>query len=240
MAQALVPLKDLVAAKTRLSGLLSPSERRALAQAMVEDVLACLARHPRIDGITVVSDDPAAPHLAAGHGAAFLDENDLDCRGLNPVLTAALGHLPPSDDGLVIVLHGDLPALCSRDLDQALSLAEDADLVIGSDRAGTGTNLLVFRRAKPPLFSFGVDSCTRHGAWARATGALCKNLQTFGIGFDVDLPEDLVSLLDAAEQGRVGEQTHNLLAGDLGARLATVLATIKGAASDSSAKGDAV
>ena len=40
MAQALVPLKDLVAAKSRLSGVLSPAERRSLAQAMVEDVLA--------------------------------------------------------------------------------------------------------------------------------------------------------------------------------------------------------
>ena len=34
MTQALVPLKDLVEAKSRLSGLLRPSERRALAQAM--------------------------------------------------------------------------------------------------------------------------------------------------------------------------------------------------------------
>ena len=42
MAQALVPLKDLVQAKSRLSGLLRPSERRALAQAMAEDVLAVL------------------------------------------------------------------------------------------------------------------------------------------------------------------------------------------------------
>ena len=40
MAQALLPLKDLVQAKTRLGGLLRPSERRALAQAMAEDVLA--------------------------------------------------------------------------------------------------------------------------------------------------------------------------------------------------------
>ena len=42
MAQALVPLKDLVEAKSRLSGLLRPSERRALAQAMAEDVEAAL------------------------------------------------------------------------------------------------------------------------------------------------------------------------------------------------------
>ncbi len=85
-----------------------------------------------------------------------------------------------------------------------------------------------------------MELLTRHNAWARATGALCKNLQTFGIGFDVDLPEDLVTLLSAAEQERVGEQTRSLLAAGLGVRLATVMATIKGAESDSSATGDAV
>ena len=36
MTQVLLPLKDLVKAKSRLSGLLSPSERRALAQAKSE------------------------------------------------------------------------------------------------------------------------------------------------------------------------------------------------------------
>ena len=60
MAQALVPLKDLVQAKSRLAGLLRPSERRALAQAMAEDVLNVLANHVNVAGITLVSDDPGA------------------------------------------------------------------------------------------------------------------------------------------------------------------------------------
>lgn len=240
MAQALLPLKDLVSAKTRLSGLLSPSERRALAQAMVEDVLSCLERHPGIEGVTVVSDDPSAPHIAASHRAHYLDEQGLGCSGLNAVLTASLEHLPAADDGVVVVLHGDLPALGARDLDEALALAADADLVIGSDRSGTGTNLLVFRRRRPPTFRFGVNSCTRHQGWARASGALCKNLQTFGIGLDIDVPEDLAVLLDAAASGRVGTRTSHLLDAGLGARLAPVLATIERDGAERPATGDPV
>ena len=64
MAHALVPLKDLVTAKTRLSGLLRPAERRALAQAMVEDVLTTLVEHRQIERVTLVSDDPGAGLLA--------------------------------------------------------------------------------------------------------------------------------------------------------------------------------
>ena len=227
MAQALLPLKDLVAAKTRLSGLLTPSERRALAQAMVEDVLACLDGHPGIDGITLVSDDPSAPHLAAGHRAEYLDERRLGCEGLNGVLAASLEYLPPAPDGVVVVLHGDLPALAAQDLDRALALAVDADLVIGSDQAGTGTNLLVFRHERPPSFRFGANSCTRHQAWARTSGALCKNLQTFGIGLDIDVPEDLADLLHASARGLIGTQTNRLLDTGLGARLGPVLASIE-------------
>jgi len=68
MAQALVPLKDLVQAKSRLAGLLRPSERRALAQAMVEDVLSVLSRHKDIVRVTLVSDDPGARHCAGHSG----------------------------------------------------------------------------------------------------------------------------------------------------------------------------
>ena len=75
VAQVLIPLKDLVRAKTRLAGLLAPSERRALAQAMVEDVLALLAAHPDIESINLLSDDPSAHLLVAQYGARHLPES---------------------------------------------------------------------------------------------------------------------------------------------------------------------
>ena len=62
MTWALLPLKDLVRAKTRLAGLLAPSERRALAQAMVEDVLGALTACSQLEGVLLVTDDPAGRH----------------------------------------------------------------------------------------------------------------------------------------------------------------------------------
>ena len=64
MVWALLPLKDLVKAKTRLSGVLAPHERRALAQAMVEDVISVLVTLEELEGILLVSDDPAAELLS--------------------------------------------------------------------------------------------------------------------------------------------------------------------------------
>jgi len=111
MAQALVPLKDLVDAKTRLSGLLRPAHRRALAQAMVEDVLTTLVAHPLIDQVTLVSDDPGADLLACKYQIDYLDERSLGVRGLNPVLTAACESLLAASEDTLVVLHGDTPAL---------------------------------------------------------------------------------------------------------------------------------
>ena len=48
MLTALLPLKDLLLAKSRLAGLLHPSERCALTQAMAEDVLGVLASHAAV------------------------------------------------------------------------------------------------------------------------------------------------------------------------------------------------
>ena len=61
----LVPVKNLVDAKQRLSPILSPQERFALAQAMCEDVLQALARWQSRPAVAVVTNDSFARDLAA-------------------------------------------------------------------------------------------------------------------------------------------------------------------------------
>ena len=89
MTWALLPVKDLVKAKTRLAGVLAPHERRALAQAMVEDVLVALTGCGRLQGVLMVSDDPGAELLAYRYGVELMPEWRLGCRGLNAVIAAA-------------------------------------------------------------------------------------------------------------------------------------------------------
>ena len=63
----LLPLKRFSAAKQRLAGVLSPSERRGLVLAMASDVLdtlTALSRAARLDGIALVSAEPEAEELA--------------------------------------------------------------------------------------------------------------------------------------------------------------------------------
>ncbi|MFT4519004.1 MAG: 2-phospho-L-lactate guanylyltransferase [Halioglobus sp.] len=228
-AQALVPLKDLVRAKTRLAGLLGPSERRALAQAMVEDVLSVLGAHPDISGITLVSDDPGAPLLASKYGATYWSEQSLGCSGLNAVIECASKRLLASTDDPLLVLHGDLPLLETADISAVLEVLEQhGSLVIGSDSAGTGTNLLGFSKSSVVPFRFGSNSCQAHQQEARKAGVRADILQRSGIAVDVDEAMDLQELMEKLNS-RPKSNTFALLCGtDLGARVELALATLHG------------
>ncbi|WP_116365169.1 2-phospho-L-lactate guanylyltransferase [Parahaliea mediterranea] len=198
MLHAVLPLKDLVAAKTRLSGLLGPSERRGLMQAMAEDVLSVLCAHAAVDAVWLVSDDPGAALLAGHFGARHLPESTLACQGLNAVLQAACSAVARAGAQRIMVLHADLPWLGAADLDAALAQqAGQGGLLIAPDRAATGTNLLLFDAPATPAFRFGRDSC-RHHRQAAGTHSL---LQRHGTAADIDEPRDIAELLAAPGAG---------------------------------------
>ncbi|MFK8048246.1 MAG: 2-phospho-L-lactate guanylyltransferase [Halioglobus sp.] len=217
---ALLPLKDLVSAKTRLGGVLRPSERRALAQAMVEDVLQTLTSHPQVSRVTLVSDDPGADLLSCKYGIDFLDERTLNCRGLNPVLEKACDRLATGPEDITLILHGDIPLLSAGDIDAALSKREaTSGLLIGCDRLRQGTNLLMFDSLSRPEFNFGSHSCDKHAAAARQAGIAVSVFHTLAIGLDIDEPADLAMLM-AELDPQVGSHTAKLLLGTpLGKRI---------------------
>ena len=225
MAQALVPLKDLVSAKTRLSGVLRPAERRALAQAMVEDVLTVLTGHPSIDRVTLVSDDPGADLLACKYGIDVVDEKSLGCHGLNPVIDKACDRLMDSENQQFLVLHGDIPLLSAADIDAVLKAqAESRGLVIGCDLQLQGSNLLAFDKGSRPQFSFGPGSCSLHSDSSSESGIPVTIINRPGIGLDVDDAADLALLITKLRAGRrTGHTASLLLQTELGRRMEMLL-----------------
>jgi 2-phospho-L-lactate/phosphoenolpyruvate guanylyltransferase len=113
MLHALIPVKPLDAAKTRLAAVLDARQRRDLALAMLADVLAALAGSPCVTGVTVVSRDGAALALAGAYGAGILPDS-------TPDLNAALAHgahmLAANGATALLVLPADLPLLAPADI----------------------------------------------------------------------------------------------------------------------------
>jgi 2-phospho-L-lactate guanylyltransferase len=229
VVQALVPLKDLVEAKSRLAGLLRPSERRALAQAMAEDVLGVLQASAEVSQVTLVSDDPGAGLLAQKYGANYWSESSLGCRGLNVLIECAAKRLLAGDDGPLLVLHADLPLLKTSDIREAvMAQRKNEGLVIGCDSRGRGTNLLAFDSASIPEFCFGADSCAAHFASASDAGIPVQVLRSAGIEWDLDEAQDLKYIMGQLPL-KPDSMTARVLCGtELGGRVETALAIMPG------------
>ena len=69
---AVIPLKRLNRAKSRLTGALSPTERIALTLSLAERTLSALRNSGAIAQVVVVSPDPAAQAWAESRGAIAL------------------------------------------------------------------------------------------------------------------------------------------------------------------------
>jgi FO synthase len=193
---AIVALKELAQAKTRLSDSLDGPQRSVLAQAMAEDVLAQLSSHPGIDRTILISDDSAAEDMAQAFGVELWAESELKANGLNNLLSEACSRVAAEGASELLILHADVPLVSHADLSTALEEHRaNGGLVIGTDRRGEGTNLLVFSTGLVPQLHFGNASCKKHEEAASAIGLASQVLHLPGVVLDVDEPADLELLL---------------------------------------------
>ena len=187
---AIVPVKPLRMAKSRLSAVLTRNEREILSQQMLINTLDLLREVKEIERTLVVSRDTKALSIARKHGARTVTE--YGAPELNNALARATVVAQQYDISGLLVIPADLPLMRMDDVETLISKATDPPVVvIAPDRHGRGTNALL---SSPPgliEYDFGIDSFERHVARAKAAGVrliVCKNPS---IGLDVDLPEDL-------------------------------------------------
>ena len=194
---AVVPVKRLGAAKSRLRGAVPDARHADLALAMLGDTAAAVLACPSVDELIIVTDDPAAAAVAGAVGArAVPDEPDA---GLN----AAFRHgadVVAGRDRRRIAMAGDLPALRPDELSEAIRHIEGRSFV--ADAAGTGTVLLGVPEGVDLDPRFGPGSAAAHGE-----SALDITADWPGLRQDVDTEKDL----RAVARIGVGPRTRALL-----------------------------
>jgi 2-phospho-L-lactate guanylyltransferase len=195
----LVPIKNLADAKQRLSPILSPEERFALARAMCEDVLQALARWQSRPSVAVVTSDSFARDLAARFRFEVVaDDNSGETSAINMATAFCKEHGAES----TLVVPADIPLIDDAELQQIIDCAPAGGAVLVPDAARRGTNAAW--RSPGDLFPlrFGNDSFLPHLAAAKATGLPCVVLELPGIALDVDRPDDLRELAAASGDRR--------------------------------------
>lgn len=239
---AVVPLRDGVSGKSRLAAVLDAGSRRRLVRVLARHVVTTLLATDGIDRVVVVTADPVFARETLGG----LDVEVLEQPAGRPGLNGALGHArevlaarPPGLlPGRLLVAHADLPALTPADVEALL--AEDATVVIATDRYRSGTNLLLLpfeteadslsaarKRRSSGLegdgddaggadedggfrFRFGVGSLAAHVAEAGAHGLDVAVVHRPGTAVDLDTADDWSELPDDV-RAAVGQQVPGLL-----------------------------
>ncbi|MFZ3210920.1 MAG: 2-phospho-L-lactate guanylyltransferase, partial [Terriglobales bacterium] len=189
----LVPVKHLETSKQRLSPLLSPAERFALADAMLQDVLAALDASRHRGYVALVSGDARAHRLASQYGFDIID--DPDDPGETGAIEMATRAAIEREAEFTLVLPADIPLITTTELDEIFDAAPPEGTVLAPSASGHGTNAVLQR--PPGLFPlrFGNDSFLPHLAAARATGNPVEVLRLARIGIDIDEPPDLAGLI---------------------------------------------
>jgi len=195
---ALVPIRGLETAKTRLGADLDPEERAALVTELLRRTLAATRDADRIAGTVVVTMDGDAAEIARRHRAVGLVER---APGLNGAIEAARSVALARSATAVLVLPADVPAVSARAIDQLVAEAaasspaagspENGLVAIVADRHGEGTNALLLSPPGVIAPAFGAASHARHVAAARAAGARLVELGG-ALALDVDTAADLL------------------------------------------------
>ncbi len=194
----LVPVKNLSSAKQRLAAVLDQPSRTALAQAMLEDVLATL-HNWKTQGwklrslVAIVTSDPYAVQLANTYGFEIIP--DPDNPGETGAIEMATRVCVERGAGSTLVIPADIPLIQAWELEEMLKRAPAEGSVLVPAADGRGTNAAFRRPANLFPLRFGNDSFKPHHAAAQATGKPCVVLHLPGIAVDVDNPSDLQHLL---------------------------------------------
>jgi len=187
----LIPVKPLPEGKQRLAARLSPAQRHALNRHLCLHTFEIACQVLAATDCIVVSRCDEVLTLARAHGMQALREHPPG--GLNAALEQASGLARTQGAEAVLSLSCDLPDLSIDDLHALIARAARGRIVLGPDKAGSGTNALLVSPPGAISYHYGPGSHARHRCAARNAGLRFETVDRPGIAEDIDTPEDLAT-----------------------------------------------
>lgn len=195
MVVALIPVKSLANAKSRLATILPSDHREAIVVAMLLKVLGECALCTEISRICVVTSDDEIARIARAHDSGVVLE-PADA-GLNCAVEAGLHAAADLDVQQILILPADIPFLDQPELRRILESSDGHhQSAIVPCRNGRGTNALLIPSNANFTPQFGDGSFQRHFRQLSDLGLAPRALHLPGIAADIDEPDDLMMLSD--------------------------------------------
>jgi 2-phospho-L-lactate guanylyltransferase len=196
----ILPVKPFDDAKERLATGLAAEQRKLIAEAMVKDVLAALARAREVDGVVVVSAEPKLTELVQGVADAVIPD---ERTGHSDAAKAGVAWAIANEFDRVVMLPGDCPLLAASELDELIARTREdrVEFAVIPDRMGTGTNALVIAPPDAVEPSFGPGSRQRHIAMGLAAARRTAEHEIPSLALDLDTADDLMELAERLSDG---------------------------------------
>jgi len=184
---AVIALKGVARAKTRLRSALDESQRAWLVRAMLERVLTAAMGARQVAQIVLVTPElwpiPAPVTRIADTGrnlsAAY-------ARGAE--FAVARGHRA------VLLLPADLALVTAADVDGMVLEGAAYGAALAPDGCGAGTNAFYLPGPLPIRLAFGPGSAVRHMTACVSAGIRVALVRRDGLALDIDEPNDLLQL----------------------------------------------
>jgi 2-phospho-L-lactate/phosphoenolpyruvate guanylyltransferase len=196
----LIPVKDQTNAKERLAKILVPAERRALAQAMLQDVLDAVMEAASPATISLVTHDAYAEELAEKFGLGVIDDGDAASE--TDAIEKATADCVRREAAWTLVIPADAPLVTPEEIVRIFKSAPEKGSVLVTDHGRKGSNAVY--RSPGNLFplKFGDYSYAPHLRAAQQTGLPVQQLMLPGIALDVDRPDDAGRVMSSPGETR--------------------------------------
>ena len=184
---AIVPFKGVPSGKSRLAEHLSVADRATCAFAMLRDVLTALSNAPLLDGIVLSSPMPELPDLSEFNNLTVYQDH---AQSLAEAVTEA-SDFAKRELGATstFIVPADIPMIQSADVEQAVSVHDQATII--PDANDIGTNGLLCTPPNAFKYVFDGRSFRPHMKAAQEAGLNPQALRVSNFALDVDTIEDL-------------------------------------------------
>lgn len=189
---AIIPVKRLTKAKSRLSPLLAANERKQFCLKMLEDVLIATKATKAVNKTIVVSKDLQVLQLAEKFRAfPFIESRS----GLNQSILETLNWCASKDAKTTLIYPADIPLVSPEDTNKILTFGKMFSMVICPSRGGNGTNALLLNPFRTALAFYGQNSFQRYIDEASKRGISFHIYRSPRIALDIDTVKDLADFV---------------------------------------------
>lgn len=190
---AVIPMKSLHSAKSRLSNILTAQQRKNLAMYLLNTTIKELKESNFISEIVIVSSDEAVKNYSSLNNLTFVKDSD---KGVNEAVILADKYCVDNGINANIVIPQDLPFISAKEIDEICTISNKYHkcIIICPSKRFDGTNIL-FR--KPPgviKTHYDNNSYMNHLKEASKFKIPIESLDIVKLRFDLDTKEDLLEL----------------------------------------------